>query len=290
MTNSNQLLALTHFEKNYESFIRYGVELAMDMGRPIKFLYVINIDSFQGVAAGTQGPSLMYIKEIIDKKKEETYEKFRMLTDKINNEYREHTNLSYEIAEGTDITELARVSGKEETGMILTENSVENDVFSREAISLEIIKELNLPVWVIPEGTVYKPFKNIVYATDYQHEDVTSIQQLTVIMRNFNPFIHAVHITENKDFEERVKKEGFIRILREKTDYPNIDIKALSNLDTDKVPELVINYASMVNADLIVLLKENKGFLDKLFKRSISKQFITKTTIPLLYFHEKNPS
>jgi len=57
--------------------------------------------------------------------------------------------------------------------------------------------------------------------------------------------------------------------------------------DGKKSPgEFLNDFALENNADLIVLLKKNKNYLEKLFGSSFTKNVIRKTKIPVLIFKE----
>jgi nucleotide-binding universal stress UspA family protein len=57
-----------------------------------------------------------------------------------------------------------------------------------------------------------------------------------------------------------------------------------SNNDT---AELLNDYALLIKADLIVVLKENKSFFERIFKSDPAKKIIKKSMLPVLVFHEK---
>ncbi|NJK86610.1 MAG: universal stress protein [Bacteroidales bacterium] len=102
----------------------------------------------------------------------------------------------------------------------------------------------------------------------------------------FEPHITALHITDNLDFEERVKKEGFDTII-EQTGYPNLDIKILHNRSDADTSEIIDSYASLIEANLIVVLKKNKSFFEKVFRTSTTTKLLNQSHVPVMVFHEK---
>jgi nucleotide-binding universal stress UspA family protein len=53
------------------------------------------------------------------------------------------------------------------------------------------------------------------------------------------------------------------------------------------ITEILNKEAAEINADLIVVLQENKNFLERIFEGSFTKELINQTQIPVLVFHEK---
>jgi nucleotide-binding universal stress UspA family protein len=50
---------------------------------------------------------------------------------------------------------------------------------------------------------------------------------------------------------------------------------------------LINDYSSDIDANLVVMLKENRHFLERLFKPSSTKKLIKEAKLPVLVFHEK---
>ena len=74
-------------------------------------------------------------------------------------------------------------------------------------------------------------------------------------------------------------------MLETKTEYTNISVKALVERSGDDMVKLINSYAAMKNADLIVVLKKNRNFLDRIFNPSSSEKIIQKAEKPVLVYH-----
>jgi nucleotide-binding universal stress UspA family protein len=150
----------------------------------------------------------------------------------------------------------------------------------------EIVRDLGCPVWVIPEDTAYKSYNDVIYATDYHEEDIQTIKKLIEITTPLTPKIEALHITDNVDFENRIKQKGFQDMLKERIGYRNVEAKALVENVGEEMVEMLNQYAVSHGADLMVVLRENRPFLERLFKPSSSDKIIEDAKLPVLVFHE----
>jgi hypothetical protein len=102
--------------------------------------------------------------------------------------------------------------------------------------------------------------------------------------------ITAVHITADPGFEEKVKGEGFAGMIREETGYEMISVKVLQQQKGEPLITELHNFALMMDADLVVLLRENRGFLDRLFHGSRSEKIARETKLPVLIYNEERKS
>ena len=67
-----------------------------------------------------------------------------------------------------------------------------------------IIENVSCPVFVIPEDTSMAVLKNVVYATGYNPEDVTSLKHLSNFMKQSeNTHITVLHNEKDYDFNEK---------------------------------------------------------------------------------------
>jgi len=74
-------------------------------------------------------------------------------------------------------------------------------------------------------------------------------------------------------------------MLEHRVGYSKIHVKTLIESDREKTAELLNSYAKRTGADLMVVLKENKGFLERIFKASSSDRIIEESMLPVLVFH-----
>lgn len=63
-------------------------------------------------------------------------------------------------------------------------------------------------------------------------------------------------------------------------------VKSIIDRGDKSFGEYINDTAVDIQADLIVLLKENRSFLEKIFKASSTAKIIKKARLPLLVFHE----
>jgi|TARA_R110000868_G_scaffold93190_2_gene258093 nucleotide-binding universal stress UspA family protein len=150
----------------------------------------------------------------------------------------------------------------------------------------KLIERAPCPVMAIPADEDRFNIRTIVYATDFEEEDIHAIHKLTEIAKPLSAKIKVVHISTNEEYAGDLLMEWFKEMLKTKVDYPEIEFELLFSAD---VFETLRVYLGVVNADIIVMLeREKKGFLKKWFHKDLVKKMEDYGRVSLMSFNEHN--
>lgn len=191
--------------------------------------------------------------------------------------------ISYEIKEGATDMILIDMSEDPETYLIMISESHEPEQGFIINTYLNIVERASCPILKIPKNYHLADLKRILYATDYKEEDISTLTRLASIAAPFKGIITALHITDSVDLEEKLKSHGFESSLHDKVGYDRIHFAIR---EEKNVVRGILEYAEKGEYDLIVLLKENRNFLQRLFTRSESNRILSEATIPVMIYHE----
>lgn len=169
--------------------------------------------------------------------------------------------------------------------IVMLQSNAEQNFWMQNSLIMDVVRNVPCPVYIIPPDGKYKPFTKIIYATDYNEEDMITLNSLIELAKPFNPEIKALHISNDDEFEKKLKSEGFAKMLSEKTGYNKVSVKMIADEDGKDAIESLINEAEKEKANLIVVLKENKNFLERLFKSSFTAELVKRTQLPIMVFH-----
>ncbi|NJK86513.1 MAG: universal stress protein [Bacteroidales bacterium] len=271
-----------------ERFMQYAIEFARDLNLKVLFIQVFNPELYPIGLPYTTGnevlftqENLSYISNDIMQNLKATHQKIiPRLSDKYlpEVEIRTETGISYNIING--------YSKNNPVEMVMIEGNT--DSLNRNFLSdegMDIIRKSKSPVLVIPTDITYKPFKKIVYATDYHEEDINTLKRTIKIAHLFSSEVIAVHFTENLNFRERINGRGFEKLINERVGYDKLKFEILPDEGKNMVYSLN-NYIDSSGTDLVVLLKENENFIERVFTKSDVKKAIKHLHLPLLIFHE----
>lgn len=150
----------------------------------------------------------------------------------------------------------------------------------------KLIEKAPCPVIAIPHDVLPRNLDTMVYATDFEEEDIHAIQKLSEIARPLKAKIKVVHISTQEEYAGDLLMEWFKDMLKSKVNYPDIEFELLFSED---VFDTLRIYLGVVNADMVVMLeREKKGFLKKWFHRDLVKKMEDYGEVILMSFNEHN--
>ena len=151
-----------------------------------------------------------------------------------------------------------------------------------------LIKRSPCPVLSIPGDTSPKLIETIVYATDFEEEDIGAIDKLTEVAKPFNAKIKIVHISSLKETIGKEEMKAIEEKIHKQIEYPKLEVVILYS--DDVFNDLKIYFGNS-NADLIAMLeRESHGLASKIFHRDLVKRMESYGRIPLISFNAKNYS
>jgi nucleotide-binding universal stress UspA family protein len=150
--------------------------------------------------------------------------------------------------------------------------------------SLSVIGKVETPVFVIPPGATFKPYKKVGLATDLK--DVVHnmpIEEIRELIKFFNADLHVLNVDyEKKHFTTYTPQESM-----------NLDT-ILSGLDpiynfieNKDIDEGLAEFCAKNNIDLLITLPKKHEFLEKIFEKSHTRDLIYHTSVPVMCIHQK---
>lgn len=150
----------------------------------------------------------------------------------------------------------------------------------------KLLEKSPCPVVSIPKNTSHTQIETIVYATDFEEEDIGAIDKLTKIAKPFNAKIKIVHISSLDEVVGKRQMDDMRKKINKYVKYTNIEFDAFYS--NNVFNELTI-YLGKVNADLIAMLeRESKSLSSQIFHRDFVKRMESYGKIPLISFNAKN--
>lgn len=147
-----------------------------------------------------------------------------------------------------------------------------------------LLKKLTCPIMIVPSNIDGSPLKNILYATDFEEADISAVKNLIPFVQKVNAKIHFVHITTEKQYTGTDQMEWFKEMLAQGVDYKNLDFKVLFS---ENIEEKLKEYSELIHADMVALLyREEKGFFQSLFNKSLVLKLDNQIGIPLMSFNK----
>lgn len=150
--------------------------------------------------------------------------------------------------------------------------------------SLSVIGKVETPVFVIPPGATFKPFKKIGLATD-MHDVVenTPVEPIKELVHFFNSELHVLNVDyERRHFtsytpEESLKLDTMLSGLNPVYDF----------IENKDIEEGLSEFAEKNNIDLLITLPKKHQILEKILEKSHTRELIYHTNVPLMCVHQR---
>ncbi|MCM4153442.1 universal stress protein [Arenibacter sp. N53] len=278
------LLYATDYSENSVSALKFAHALSLKLGARLVITHIFEFPSILGAEA-LDNP-LPHIQEVA----------FKTNRSKLEELCREHLgghwdnpNIRLEAAENSSVIK-GIISKAEEwhAQMIVvgTKGGSGLEELILGSTTKKLIEKAPCPVLAIPKDVGRMNIRTIVYATDFEEEDIHAIQKLTEIAEPLKAKIKVVHISTNEEYAGDLQMEWFKELLKSKVDYPEIEFELLFSAD---VFDTLRVYLGVVNADIVVMLeREKKGFLKKWFHKDLVKKMEDYGKVSLMSFNEQN--
>lgn len=139
-----------------------------------------------------------------------------------------------------------------------------------------VIEKVKAPILCVPGNATYTEFKKIVYASDFMKEDRVAIQKVISLATLFDSRINVLHINVNNDESEY---QHFVEELKSFVQYDKISF--VNKKYNDDISIGINEYINQENADLLVVFRKQRGFVETIFHKSLTKVLSFSTEKPL---------
>ncbi len=155
-----------------------------------------------------------------------------------------------------------------------------NDIGARFGSSaFDTIREVKCPVLAIPPAMDFVPIKNLVYAVDFEFEDLPVINNLLQWGQVLQTDVHILHVFERGE-QEQVVKDKMSVLSGAYFDNPRLHFDLLKG----KFQEVIDDYLEEKAAGALVMLSHRRRFLERVFLPSKTIKMARKLNLPLLVY------
>ncbi|WP_299605971.1 universal stress protein [uncultured Aquimarina sp.] len=154
-------------------------------------------------------------------------------------------------------------------------------IFGSNAISV-MEKVRNCPVMMVPEETLYRKPREIVFPTDYKtHFKRRELQYLVEIAQRNNAAIRVLYITQDDTLSEEQKNNQ--DLLKEYFEEVPYTFHTLHNVD---VAGGLSCFVESRDSDMITFVNHKHSFFGSVFSRPLVKNLGHHATVPVLALHD----
>jgi nucleotide-binding universal stress UspA family protein len=230
-----------------------------------------------------------YFKEVESYAEEALKSQAQTLKDQIKQKKIKGVKVNYSMTSGIIADEILTLNRKYQPGLVVlgTKGKGEkiNDIVG--SVTAKIIKNSDVPILAIPSEFTYsnmKAISNILYATDFDDSDPSSLRKLMSIVAPFDMKIFCVHFeTEHPESWEELYLEGLKDIINDACRDYKVECDLVESINIMDSLDLFIEHHDI---GLLSMTTHKRNIIARMLNPSITKKIFEKSTIPMLVFHD----
>lgn len=272
------IIAPTDFSAISDNAIKYATEMATAMGMNLMLVNVYQLPiSFSEVPLVTI--SLDQIREISENKLGLLKENLETITAGKLKIYTESRlgEVGEEITKLTEtLSPFAIIMG--------TRGTTGAGRFFIGSNTISVISKVGAPVFVIPPGVRFQPFKKVGLATDLQAVvENTPASKIKELVQFFDAELHVLNVDyQRRHFtpstpEETLNMDSLLAGMNPVYDF----------IENKNIDEGLNDFAEKNNLDLLITIPKKHSILERFFEKSTTRVLIHETHIPMMCIHHK---
>ncbi|MFD2724655.1 universal stress protein [Hyunsoonleella rubra] len=248
-------------------------------------LHVLHVYSFPPIAFSTIQP-LNLLKKKMHKERIELVDKY--CRTHLNNEFRQKP-ITTHVVENDSVSEsilrLSKVLTPDLIIIGMKDRHSKRGYFSGN-IADTLLDTVETPLLIVPNSLIYDTISTIVYATDFEQEDIESIQKLIEIARPFEALIEIVHVYESDKYATLERMERFQNTLLKQVSYPEITFR---NIASENIKSGLLSVLNNEKASLLAMLeRKHEWSFSNIFHKDLVKDMEMSLKIPLLAYNKNS--
>lgn len=145
------------------------------------------------------------------------------------------------------------------------------------------IHNINCPVLVVPNDSIYKPILNIAFACDLvKVKSTPAMDRIKNWARTFNANLHILNIVAP---DEKPNAEKAIAGIQLESIFDNIN-HSLYFPENDDITYAINDFVEKHNIDLVIMIPRKHNIFSSIFHASNTKKMAFHSHIPLLTIHD----
>jgi nucleotide-binding universal stress UspA family protein len=199
-------------------------------------------------------------------------------------------DVAYDLFKGNAVDVIVNESNEYNPGLIVmgTRGNELEGIRSFGSVTAHLIEKSKVPVLAVPKDYDARSFQNpqrVLYATNFDDTDFVALRRLISLIRPFGAKLYCVHAAlEEANVLDEVQLRNIRRYLFDTMDEYNIECGLLETMDVQQGLE---DFIDEQDIDVLAVTTHKRNFLQRIFKRSMTKKFLFHARIPLLVFQAR---
>jgi len=290
--DKKKILVPIDFSKYSMNTCEYAFGIAEKTGAEVKLLHV-----YEDPALNRPDKQTTSWEEHEKIEAAEIYKKTQAMLIKFDDEMREHVDndilekvkMHFALLKGNPEDVIVALCKRYKPDVIImgSKGKTETKSLFIGSVTTKVIENTDFPVLTIPKSATFKGIGliNIMYATDFNESDNSSLNSLLDIVSPFDTKIHCVHFDNKNNTLKQGKVDELNKFLEKEYSKHNIQCELFKSTDLIKGFD---DFVEKNNIDLISFSSPRRTLFYKVFYPNKLKKIVVTSKVPMLVFPVKS--
>ena len=275
-----QILVPVDFSECANSAIRHAIAIAIRTGATVKLLHTVNLPAFAPEAG------VVSIGELEHEAAAKLSKMGDEITHWLDRERLRAVDIKFQVRSGFVSDEILSLAEQNKVDLIVMGTRGAGNVVGAllGSNASTVMQKAHCPVLIVPDDAEFAGISQMAFATDMMEIDVDTVIRLVDFAAHFDANLHVVHIINGQDYLSPEQASAFKERFAEIAKYDKVSFHIVA-ADGRSVTQSIEDYAEENQIDVLAIQNQERGFIDKIFKPSVSKKLAVHAKIPLIAFH-----
>lgn len=277
------ILYTTDFSKNAENALPFAIHLIKKLKGKLYLLHAYEHPMISLEEVFSFDTKIEYIEKIVNGVRLKAHHKLNQIINNYGLSNIEHRAL---LRKGNIKKEVQKAIKNNDIDLVVmgTRGEAAENGWFMGSITKNIIQHVNCPVFAIPKSAQFNKISKIVYLNNLKYDETNIINRIVEFAKMYNADIVILHLMINNNKSnilEKRKIEQLKKIINNVV-YPKISYKEIVSKN---IIDGINEYIKKNEQNVIAMTTYTTTLFDKLFHKSLTKQVLLHTQIPLLAFN-----
>lgn len=150
------------------------------------------------------------------------------------------------------------------------------------SIASDVAQKAHCPVLLVPAKAQFSDYRHVLYASNSLSLSRQAVLRLMDFNELFHARIHFVHVNDENSEHRREREKLFAPLFNNPDPEFAFEIVEVA---ADSVQSGLVDYLKQNPIQLAVMVTQRRGFWERLFHHSNTKQMLLHPEVPVLVFH-----
>lgn len=224
--------------------------------------------------------------ELAKEEFEEAVVQLKSFEEEFQHRLRKNVPVSHKITHGFAKDQILKIADEIQPDFIVMGTSGANHFIDKllGSVTSAVIAKADCPVLAIPKEATFRKITQVVYATNFEEEQMEVFEELLSFTHKLDAKLTCVHIKkENKEWD-LLQLDTFVKLYREKITSGELEFYLHHDED---IYQGLQGFMEFKQVDILAISPQKKRIFERLFTGSLTRKMAFHSEVPLLTFRKR---